>query len=306
MHRVACSDATELLPLERIDARLQRYRLQMAAAERLMVQSLERYGQLSPIVVCLQEGSHVLIDGFKRLRAARKLKGMTALWAYRLEVDEQGSKAAIYNLNRVAQRPQEMEEAWIVYALVREDGMSQVEAGQLLGRHKSWINRRLAMIEKLCTAAKEELHLGLLSPSLARQLTRLPTGNQEAALATAREASLNSAELSAVVDLLLSSSTQEQCQFVLHDPRKAIRQSQGSYVHFWDPRLSTQGNRVAKQLCGLLDGLAKIDSWLRYRGRGELMACDRQPLSEGFERLLRETRGVAEATEDFLKELELP
>jgi hypothetical protein len=74
MDRVV-GDAIELLPLEVIDARLQRYRLQIVAAERLMARSLEHYGQLSPIVVCRQEESHVLIDGFKRLRAARKLIG---------------------------------------------------------------------------------------------------------------------------------------------------------------------------------------------------------------------------------------
>ena len=109
-----------------------------------------------------------------------------------MDVDEQGAKAAIYNLNRIGQRPLELEESWIVHALVREDGLSQVEAAQLLGRHKSWVNRRLAMLERLCEAAPEELRLGLLSPAMARQLTRLPVGNQAAALQTAREASLTS------------------------------------------------------------------------------------------------------------------
>ena len=32
-----------------------------------MAQSLERYGQVSPIVICLHEDDYVLIDGFKRL-----------------------------------------------------------------------------------------------------------------------------------------------------------------------------------------------------------------------------------------------
>ena len=122
----------------------------------------------------------------------------------------------------------ELEESWIVHALVREDGLSQVEAAQLLGRHKSWVNRRLAMLERLCAEAREELRLGLLTPALARQLTRLPRGNQAAALKTSREASLTSRELSGVVDLLLASSTQEQTAFVLDDPRRALRQARRS------------------------------------------------------------------------------
>ena len=299
-------DEVRPLPLERIDERLHRYRLAQPKLERSMAQSLERYGQVSPIVVCVQEDDCVLIDGFKRLRAARTLKGMSRLQSRRMDVDEQGAKAAVYNLNRIGQRPLELEESWIVHALVREDGLSQVEAAQLLGRHKSWVNRRLAMLERLCDPARDELRLGLLSPAMARQLTRLPRGNQADALKTAREASLTSRELSGVVNLLLASSTQEQTTFVLSDPRRALRQADDRFVHHWDPRLSVAGNRIAKRLALLLDCLAKMQSWLRYQGRGELQACDREPLESGFQRLVKESRLVSEVSEDFLRELKLP
>ena len=300
------SAETRLLDLERIDERLQRYRLHNANADRAVSRSLERYGQLSPVVVCVQDDRIVLIDGFKRLRAARKIKGLSQLYARRMLVNEQSAKAAIYTLNHVGQQPQELEEAWIVYSLVREDGLSQIEAAELLGRHKSWVNRRLAMMERLADVAQEELRLGLLSPSMARPLTRLRAGHQVDALAAAREASLNSQELSGVVDLLLASSTKEQKQCVLGDPRRALRQANPHCVPSWDPRLSSNGNRAAKQLASLLDQLAKMQSWLRYRGRGDLMACDREPLLPGFERLARESGTVSEACQDFLKELQQP
>ena len=299
-------DQVQPLPLERIDERLCRYRLQDAGWERRMVQSLERYGQMSPIVVCLHEEAYVLIDGFKRLRAARTLSGITQLQARHIEVDEQGAKAAIYNLNRIGQRPQELEESWIVHALVREDGLSQVEAAQLLGRHKSWVCRRLAMLERLCEPAKEELRLGLLTPAVARQLTRLPRGNQLAALHTTREESLTCRELSRVVELLLASSTKQQTEFVLSDPRRALRQSDESFTHYWDPRMSVEGNRIGKRLALLLDCLAKMHSWLKYQGRGALQACDREPLADGFRRLVQEAALVSEASNDFVNELDLP
>ena len=306
------TDEVRAVTLDSLDERWQRYRLSQPKQEREMAKSLERYGQISPIVICLHEQAHVVIDGFKRLHAARTMKGFGQLHARRMEVDEQGAKAAIYQLNRIGQRPVELEEAWIVHALVREDGLSQVEAAQLLGRHKSWVNRRLAMLERLCEAAREELRLGLLTPAMARQLTRLPmgngneTGNQADALKTARDASLTSTELSGVIDLLLASSTQEQTSFVLSDPRRALRQSDERYVHSWDPRMSVSGNRVAKRLSMLLDGLARMQSWLRYSGRGDLQACDREPLQSGFEKLAQESLSVAELTEDFLQELKLP
>lgn len=70
-------DEVRRLPLEWLDERLQRYRLQDPRRERQIGQSLERYGQLAPIVVCMLEGVYVLIDGFKRVRAARQLRGLT-------------------------------------------------------------------------------------------------------------------------------------------------------------------------------------------------------------------------------------
>lgn len=294
------------VPLGVLDERLIRYRLQSPQAERRMARSLERYGQLAPLVVCPQQETLVLVDGFKRLHAARTLKGMTHLSVRPLELDASGAKAAIYTLNRHGSVPQELEEAWIVHALVREDGLQQVEAARLLGRHKSWVNRRLAMLERLAQEAVAELRLGLLTPSLARQLVRLPMGNQAEALQSARNSCLTSVELRGVVDLLLSSGTAEQKQFVLEDPRRALRQAQPNYVIAWDPRLSTAGNRAARQLAQLLDGLAKMHTWLRYQGRSVLAACDREPLLPGFQRLEQETKNVTEAVGDFWKELQQP
>jgi hypothetical protein len=228
------------------------------------------------------------------------------LSARRIEVDERNAKAAMYGLNRTGRHFGELEEAWLVQALVREDGLSQVEVATLLGRHKSWVCRRLAMIEKLCDAAQEDLRLGLLSPTMARQLTRLPEGNQQGALETARRNSLSAAELRGVTDLLLASGTQEKATFVLERPREALREAQAGEVRGWDPRLSTAGNRVSRQLAALLDQLARMANWLRHHGRGDLALCDRSVLEAGFRRLAGEAPLVAELTDDFLKEIHLP
>jgi hypothetical protein len=299
-------DQVRLLDLSSLDERLARYRIAQPKAEQLMLRSLRDYGQVSPVVVCQLEGSTVLVDGFKRLRAARSLKGMQTLQARFLEIDEQAAKAAIFNLNRVTSKPNELEEAWIIFALVHEDQLPQSEVAQLLGRHRSWINRRLALIERLCDEAREGLRLGLLTPTQARHLTRLPRGNQSAAMQCATQAALTSRELSDAVDLLAASSTTEQRNFVLTKPREAIRQSQDSYVHHWDPRLSVAGNRIAKRLGLLLDCTAKMNTWLRFEGRGQLQACDREPLTEGFSQLRQEAHLLSEATADFIKELKLP
>lgn len=294
------------LAIHGLDERLERYRLSQPKLEQQMLKSLRDYGQLSPVVVCQLDGQTVLVDGFKRLRALRILKGQNDLVARFLETDEQGAKAAIFNLNRITGRPVELEEAWIIYALVFEDGLQQSEVAQLLGRHKSWVNRRLALLERLCEEARESLRLGLLTPTQARHLTRLPRGNQHRALQSSMHASLTSRELSCMIDLLLASSTEQQTQFVLEKPRQAIQQSQDHHLPSWDARLSTAGNRVAKRLAFLLDALAKMNTWLRFEGRGQLQACDRTVLLSGFHQLQQEARLVVEANDDFIQELQLP
>jgi len=294
-----------LLGLDQIGEAYRRYRLAAPEAEAAMARSLRRYGQMSPIVVCLRQERPEVIDGFKRLAAARTISGWHQLSARRVEVDERGAKAAIYGLNCVGRRTQELEEAWIVSALVREDGLSQVEVADLLGRHKSWVCRRLALLEKLSVEAREDLRVGLLSSFAARQLTRLPAGNQPEVLAVARRESLSTDELRGVVDLLLASASREKEEFVLAKPREALRQARGVIPPAWDPRLSSAGNRISRQLGYLLDQLARMENWLQHRGRAELTACDRGPLVPGFSRLSRETRSVAELADDFLLELKV-
>ena len=142
-------DGIQELALDDIGEHYGRYRLHLPEAERAMVRSLERYGQISPMVVCLREGHYELIDGFKRLAAARMMAVLSRVSIRVLLVDERGAKAAIYGLNRAGGRTQELEEAWIVHALVREDHLRQVEVAELLSRHKSWVCRRLALIERL-------------------------------------------------------------------------------------------------------------------------------------------------------------
>ena len=145
---------------------------------------------------------------------------MTTLLVRLIEVDDRRAKAAIYGLNQTGRRPYELEEAWIVQALVREDGLSQLEVAELLGRHKSWVCRRLALLEKLCADVRQDLEVGLLTPTAAREIARLPAGNQSEVLDLSRREALNGDELGGVVRLLLGAVTAEQKMFVLAKPRR--------------------------------------------------------------------------------------
>jgi hypothetical protein len=279
--------------LDGLGQRYRRYRLADPEAEEAMAGSLRRWGQLAPVVACVRAERLELIDGFKRLAAAGQIRELTSLSVRVLEVDESTAKAAILGLNRDQRPARELEEAWVVQGLVRDDGMTQVEAAQLLGRHKSWVCRRLAFLEKLSVAVKEDLRLGLVGPSLARQLTRLPVGNQEALLALARRATLTAPEVSGVIDLLEGASP-EQAAFVLQKPREALALVHGVPTALKDPRLSRAGNWLARHLTGALESLVRVENWLRTPNERELHEKDREILKPLLARVGDQASVVAE------------
>jgi hypothetical protein len=270
-----------------------RYRLADPLAEQAMAGSLRRWGQLSPVVAGAWGERLELLDGFKRFAAAQQVAGWTTLSVRVLEVDERTAKAAILGLNR-GQRPvRELEEAWIVQALVRDDGLTQVEAAHLLGQHKSWVCRRLALLEKLSDEVKEDLRLGLLGPALARQLVRLPAGNQQAVLALSRRQTLTAQEVSEVIDLLQGAS-EEQAAFVLSKPREALAQTRSLPVALRDPRLSRAGNWLAKHLAQAIEALVRVENWLRTPNERELREGDRDILEPLLSRVGDQAGTVAE------------
>jgi ParB/RepB/Spo0J family partition protein len=291
-----------LAALDQLGQRYRRYRLPDPDAEAAMAESLRRYGQQTPLVVCLREETYEVLDGFKRLAAAQVL-GLKTLSIRTLEADERLAKAAILGLNQIGRRTQDWEEAWIVHALVREDGLTQEQVAELLSRHKSWVCRRLALVEKLADPAREDLRLGLLSVTGARSLVRLPAGNQVHVLATLHRDKLTAAELDGVVDLLRAAPGQIQEEYILEQPRQALRQARQETGWAWDPRLSSSGNRVARRLTYVLEDLRRMETWLKSQGRAGLTPPDRLVLTPGFSQLARDASSVAALSEDLIAEL---
>jgi len=190
------------LKTEQIRERYQPLRLVHPRAEQKMLFSMRRYGQLTPVVVGRDaDGGYEMVDGFKRLRASRTLK-RPELKAAVLKAGSRGLKAAIVELNRTGGSLRPLEEALIVQSLYREDMMQQSEIGLLLGRHKSWVCRRISLVEGLAEEVVEHLRLGLIGLTIGRELGRLPRGNQSAALSTVDQYKMTTRETLHLVTLL--------------------------------------------------------------------------------------------------------
>ena len=230
------------LPLSSIDDSYSCYRLIYPKAEKLMFESMERYGQLTPVVVTNpREGRYLLIDGFKRLRTSLKLK-LPALQTTVLPGGERTLKAAMLHLNRNTHSMTLMEEAIIVRALYQEHSLSQVAIGTLLGVHKSWVCRRLAVVERLNEEVLEQVRLGLVGPTISRELGKLPHGNQSATLAAIRKHNMTCRETAELVTLLMQSF---RCEIdsILSYPESILSQREPDR-----PPLNKRLQRVLKEL----------------------------------------------------------
>jgi len=191
------------IALDKIHESYARFRLIQPRAESNMLKSIERFGQMTPVVVgSCENDRYELIDGFKRLRALRRLE-KKSIRARVLEGQGRVLKAAVIQLNREGRTIRDMEEALVIVSLYREEELNQVEIGTLLGHDASWVSRRIALIEKLSEDVLEHLRLGLITPTHGRELTRVPRGKQRATLNCLLKHHLTSRETRQLVEKLL-------------------------------------------------------------------------------------------------------
>jgi ParB/RepB/Spo0J family partition protein len=211
------------------------YRIVNPRADAAMVKSIRKHGQISPVVCVKGDDGYELIDGFKRLRACRRLD-KTTLRVKTVEVSVRVCKAAIIELNQLSGRSiNEMEEALVVQSLHREDGLTQIEIGVLVGRDKSWVSRRISLIERLSEEVQEDLRLGLISVMTGRDLAKLPRGNQKEAAAAILKHHYNTREAATLIGYLVSRPRWEYSAILTHpwevvEPRQPMPRGYGAQL----------------------------------------------------------------------------
>ena len=126
-----------------LDLSLGRLRQLPEPVVRRMVESLRSKGQLTPLAVAEHEGRLMLVDGFVRHLAAVRL-GLETVLVEVMQLSPVQMKAQVYLRNR-ERGLLLIEECRLVRELVEVDRLNQVEVGDLLERHKSWVCRRLSL-----------------------------------------------------------------------------------------------------------------------------------------------------------------
>lgn len=196
-------------------------RLTRPAVEERLRRSLAHHGQMTPVIVARVGERHELIDGFKRVRAARKLPLMEHLSTRLLTAEPPQLKQFILLLNRSSTPVSPMEEAWIIRSLVREDGQTQLEIATSMGRHQSWVSRRLSLAERLSDEIQTDVRLGLATPATARALAGMPRGIQQEIWTAIRQEGFTSSQVKALAELC-ADARPEQRSLLLWHPRETL------------------------------------------------------------------------------------
>jgi len=239
-------------PVESLGTALERVRCRRPVLIERMMGSLSTHGQLTALVAVERKGALEVLEGFKRLAAAKRM-GWPALTVSATELDEAGQWATMLALNRGPQSMTELEEALVLRELA-QTGLAQVQIAELVQRHKSWVSRRIGLVERLHPELVEAMKLGLLAPGVARRLLSLPPGNQLQIAATAQSAGLGPRDTELLVSLWQRAKDPMVRQHLLAEPRAALAQAHPELVPL-DPRLTPQGQQLSR-LLRLVAGVA--------------------------------------------------
>lgn len=138
-----------------LDLRYESYRMRNAARERQLLGSIAERGIEEPLEGVDSPSGRVLLNGFKRLRCARKL-GLATVPYNSLGED---NVVGIVNLLRVSNNRSLsiLEQAGFLDELQRMQQMSVAELAEELSRSKSWVSMRLGLLSSMSRRVREKL-----------------------------------------------------------------------------------------------------------------------------------------------------
>jgi ParB-like chromosome segregation protein Spo0J len=173
------------LELHQLTLRYERLRKRQPRAERALLVSLTEIGQQLPVIVIREEDRFVLIDGYKRVRALKRLAQDTVhgtCW--------QVAEVEALLLERGLRRGSEdaLDQAWLLAELQERCQWSLEELARRFEHAKSWVSGRLALLQVLPASIQDQVRGGTLSAHAAMKylvpLARVDAGSAQA-LATA-------------------------------------------------------------------------------------------------------------------------
>lgn len=151
------------LEFHQLELRYEKLRRRNANKERQLVASLAEKGQQLPVVVVGGSGQtsgYVLLDGYKRVRALKKLRHDTVratVWDLS-EVDA----VLLERLMRTTESDGPLEQGWLLEELNERFALSGEELARRFDKSQSWVSRRLALVRAVPREVQEQVQCGTL------------------------------------------------------------------------------------------------------------------------------------------------
>jgi ParB/RepB/Spo0J family partition protein len=137
------------IELTHLDLRYSHTRIHHPGIISSLADSIERCGQISPVITLKQgDSAFVLLDGYLRIAALKRCGKDTVLaqvWRHFKE-----SEALIMVIAKNQGRRWELvEQACLIRELQDRHNLSQEKIASMLGRNKSWVSRRISLVSAL-------------------------------------------------------------------------------------------------------------------------------------------------------------
>jgi len=246
---------------------------------------MKLYGQLQPVVAREYEGNYQIIDGFKRFYAAEDLM-METLQCHILKIDLSQAKVLLLSYNRPHQSMEAWEEAVVLKDLLETHGLDQQRLAKLTGYSRSWVSRRLSLIEKMDENISSEIMMGVLTGSHARALIKLPRGNQSEVARVITTYGLTSRQSNTLVDAFLEAKDENRQRYVLAHPEKVLEKKEPkAKEEFYDARLSCYGNDLMKSMMYVIHSVPFLLSRLNDQRIDKLSETEKVIITPGFKKV---------------------
>ncbi len=261
------------LELHQLDLRYEELRTRHPARERRLLASLAEVGQQVPIVVVAAPaaGPFVLVDGYARVRALRRL-GLDVVHAVAWELGEPEALVLERTL-RAGDVESPLEQGWFLRELIARFGLTAEELARRFDRSPSWVSVRLGLVRELPEEIQALVRRGAIGAHGAmKYLVPFARANREDCVKLARAVAplkLTSRQLGDLYATYQSGEAPTR-ELVLTDPALVLRAREEAR------RAQGKDQGPGEQLLGDLAILASVARRAHRRVRHDAQAYSRR------------------------------
>jgi ParB family chromosome partitioning protein len=277
-------------------------RIARPKALNMIINSMDRYGQITPAIVAQEGDLIILIDGYLRVEALKRLGRDTII----AEICHEGELKALFRLlSRSGERQWEaVEQAWIILDIKTRFEHSLSQVARSIGHDLSWVSRRVSLIEGLSEDILKAVCQGHVSTWAATRvlvpLARANPSHAEKLTAHLLDTPMSSRDLSAFLKHYESSNKQTRDRMI-SDPDLFVK----AHKSRDDKNLAValgqgpegQWIKDFRIVASMLRRLAKIADTVIYPGQDE---DDRIRLV----RIFRDARSFMETIEEKIQKVD--